>query len=71
MSDKTRIVKIVAYVVDIDDWGEKNIRQELEGFQDGLVTVTEMESKFVDWSDDHPLNKIGKNVKALAELFPD
>lgn len=71
MPDKTRIVKIVAYVVDIDDWGEKNIRQELEGFQDGLVTVTEMESKFVDWSDDHPLNKIGKNVKALAELFPD
>jgi hypothetical protein len=69
MDGKTRIVRIELYVVDHEDRGDQDIRVMLDQFEDGMCTVVEMENRFVDWSDDHPLNQIGQNIAAFKELF--
>ena len=63
------VYKIEIMVIDFEKSGEQDIRDCLESCKYVNPTVVSMESREVEWSDDHPLNKHDTSEKAYQELF--
>jgi endonuclease YncB( thermonuclease family) len=66
-----RVYRAEVMVVDFEDYGEEHIKACLE-IRHGeiLPEVMSMQSRDIgEWSDDHPLNFIGKDKVEFNRLF--
>lgn len=70
---KTRVYKLEVMVIDHDHVGEEGIQQLLEHtrYPNHAIHpyVMRMESREVDWDDDHPLNDTSTSDAAYEQLF--
>lgn len=68
-----KVYRVELMIVDMDDIGGEAIRDELENGHYGNDCISPavmlIDSRDVDWSDDHPLNKSGTADQAFADLF--
>ncbi len=73
MTDMTRVHKIILLVVDFDDLGADGVTQVLEStkYPNHCIhpDVMSIETREVEWDDDHPLNKRDTHESAVEELF--
>ena len=69
----TKVHRIVICVVDHDDVGANGVREVLENarYPNHCIrpTVVSVDTRDVEWSDDHLLNQSGRTKIAFAELF--
>lgn len=67
--------KLEVLILDFDGLGEQGVVDALEGgrFSNRCISpdVRKIESREVEWHDDHPLNKTGTTARAYQELFAD
>lgn len=68
-----KIHKLVVLVIDFDGLGAEGVRDEMTSIRypndciaPGVVSI---ETREVEWSDDHPLNKRDTWKQAFEELF--
>lgn len=70
---KTKVYKIELLVIDFDDLGEEAVKDEIENtrYANHCIspTVQKIETREVDWSDDHPLNDVNKSDEEYKKLF--
>jgi hypothetical protein len=70
---KTKVHKVVLLIVDHDQLGADEVRTELENvnYPNDCIhpRVMHVETREVDWDDDHPLNSTRKQAAAFEELF--
>jgi hypothetical protein len=68
-----KIHKITILVVDLDSLGAAGVKTELENtnYPNGCIrpTVVEIDTREVEWSDDHPLNKASTWLAEFRCLF--
>ena len=68
-----KVYRIEICVIDFDNIGEAGVRGEIENANYGndciYPTVKKIETKEVDWSDNHPLNNRNTADAAYKELF--
>ena len=68
-----KVFKVELMIIDFDELGEQAIIDVLENtkYPNRAVTpsVKHIESREVEWSDEHPLNKFTGQNKAYEELF--
>lgn len=73
MKIETRVYRVELCIVDHDGIGEDGIVSLIESarYPNHAIAprVTEIESRGVEWSDDHPLNKFATSGAAFRELF--
>lgn len=65
-----KIYKVEVAVFDNEGLEDNDIRELLENNKWVNVNIIKMQSKEVNWTDDHPLNKPETFEKAWKELFP-
>lgn len=69
----TKVHRIVICVVDHDDVGANGVREVLENarYPNHCISpnVVAIDTRTVEWSDDHLLNQKGRTKLAFAELF--
>lgn len=73
MRAKVQVHKVVLLVVDHDNLGPEGLRQEIENvnYPNDCVSpgVMSIETREIEWTDDHPLN-LGRTQRAeFARLF--
>jgi len=72
---KTKVHKVILLIVDHDQLGADEVETVLENVRypnDCLrPRVMSVETKEVDWDDDHPLNDTRGKFTAFEELFHD
>jgi hypothetical protein len=70
-----KVHKIVLCVVDHDDLGAAEVRVVLENtrYPNHCISprVIAIDTRDVEWSDDHPLNQQRGALSAFAQLFAD
>lgn len=70
---KTKVHRIVICVVDHDGLGADEVKVVLENanYPNDCIRprIASIETREVDWSDDHPLNRRGAVGPALAQVF--
>ncbi len=70
---KTEVFKLTVLVVDHDGIGAKAAKLNLENgnFANRCISpyVMDMETRVVDWTDDHPLNFFDRMKETFYELF--
>jgi hypothetical protein len=70
---KMQVHKLVVLVVDHDDLGGVDVRDVIEEtrYPNRCIypKVMSVETRDVEWSDDHPLNKTATQDAAFDELF--
>jgi hypothetical protein len=70
-----KVFKIEIMVIDFDQLGEEGLRQELENarFPNDCInlSVQNIESRDIDFSDDHPLNKRDSRHNEYLRLFKE
>lgn len=68
-----KVYKIEILVIDFDDIGEDEVKAVIENtsYPNRCINpkVKNIESKSVNWDDDHPLNLSDKRDSAYKELF--
>lgn len=64
-----KVYKIEICAYDLNNIGEDDIRNNLEGFRELMVDVKAVDSRSVEWSDDHPLNQRDTCDQAYIDLF--
>lgn len=76
MSDEartTKIHKITLFIVDHDDLGARSCKDVLENarYPNHCIGphVMSTETREVEWTDEHPLNRRDTQEQAFAELF--
>ncbi len=71
----TKVHKIVICIVDPDDLGAAEVKTVLEGarYPNHCISprVVAVETREVEWADDHPLNRRGSIASAFTQLFTD
>jgi hypothetical protein len=69
----TKVHRIVLCIVDHDDVGVDGVREALENahYPNRCIspTVVSVDTRNVEWSDDHLLNQNGRTKIAFAEMF--
>lgn len=69
----TKVHRIVLLVVDTDDIGDNDVRAVLENthYPNRCISpqVMKIDTREVEWSDEHPLNKRDTQRKAFNDLF--
>lgn len=69
----TKVYKVELLVVDTDDLGEEEVRDLLEHtrYPNHAISprVMAVESREVEWSDEHPLNNATTEQEAFRKLF--
>ena len=71
--DMSAIHKVTLIVMSLNGYcdTEQDVRGLLENLRHPeFVTVIDVETKQVEWSDDHPLNGVDTQDAAIKELFP-
>lgn len=72
-SHLTKIHKITLYVIDHDDVGAEGVREVIESARypnrSVVPRVEHVETRVVEWRDDHPLNIGATSHAAFEELF--
>ena len=63
------IYKVELLVVDTEEMGEEQIRCEFENMRFINAEVKKIESRKVEWTDEHPLNKSETCEEAYRKLF--
>lgn len=70
---KTRVLKLEVLIVNHDGLSDEEIKSVVENtkYPNWCISpeVLKLESREVDWSDDHPLNKRSTRQQAIDELF--
>ena len=70
----TEVHRVVLYVVDHDQVGAAGVREVLEHARYPNYCISphtvSVETRAVEWADDHPLNMRSTSAAAFAELFP-
>ena len=70
---KTKVTKVELWIVDHDHLGEEGIKSTLENtnYPNHCMgpSVIKMETREVDWIDEHPLNQYATMDAAIKELF--
>lgn len=70
---KTKVHRVTLLIVDHDDVGEEGVRSLLEHtrFPNRAINpdVLRVETREVEWSDDHPLNRRDTHEAAYRALF--
>lgn len=73
MKKKTKVHKVTLCVVDHDDLGPEEVKVVLENqkYPNWCIhpRVRGVETREVEWSDDHPLNLSTTSAKAFEDLF--
>lgn len=68
-----KVFKVEVMVIDFDELGEAEVKSTIETtrYPNYCInpSVKKIETREVEWSDDHPLNKRDTTDKAYAELF--
>lgn len=64
-----KVFKVEMYVVDFEGMGEEEIKRVIEDGKYIYPNVVHMESREVNWSDDHPLNKKSTCDAEYKRLF--
>lgn len=71
----TKVHKITLLVVDTDDLGADNVREVLENarYPNHCIgpSVMDIQTREVEWSDDHPLNKRVTVRSEFERLFAE
>ena len=70
---KTKVHKVTLYIVDHDQLGHEGVVETIEStrYPNRCISphVVDIETKEVEWSDDHPLNQTATCQIAFDELF--
>lgn len=68
-----KVFKIEVMVIDFDEIGEEQVKGTIENtrYPNHCIapSVMKMESRDIEWSDDHPLNMRDTTDEAFEELF--
>lgn len=71
--DKVKVYKVTMMIVDHDRLGEDELLEVLEHtrYPNHCIapTVMEIQTREVDWSDEHPLNQLDQQERAFVDLF--
>ncbi len=69
----TKVHRVVLLIVDHDGIGDEQVRQVIEGarYPNHCIypRVMQVATREVEWSDEHPLNKLSTQRDAFTELF--
>ena len=69
-SREVKVIKVEMYITDFQEFGAEEIKYMLEERVKGIHgRVISMESKSVDWTDEHPLNSKDTQTEAYNKLF--
>ena len=68
---KATVYKVTLSVLDFEGMSQDDVINELENSRYLSVRVRDIESKAVEWSDDHPLNKRDTAESEFRRLFPE
>jgi hypothetical protein len=66
---KCRVHRMTILVVDHERMREKDMAQVVENCRYADPSVLTHESRDVEWSDDHPLNRRDTQAQAVRDLF--
>ena len=70
MSDKRNVHRVTMLVLDLNhDMSIKDLRATMENVRHVYASVLCIETRRVEWSDDHPLNKTSTQDRAAVDLF--
>ncbi|RKW71281.1 hypothetical protein [Bacillus sp. L75] len=64
-----KVYKIEVMVLDFEDVGEAEIKQQIENNRFLHARAVNSKSKEIEWSDEHPLNKCGTMARTYTDLF--
>ena len=66
---KIGVYKVTLLVIDTEGIGAKAIKEHIENTKHVQPIVMGLETRTVDWSDDHPLNKSATCEAEFRRLF--
>lgn len=68
-----KVHKVTLLVIDTDDIGAAGVKEVLENtrYPNHCIgpRIMQIQTREVEWSDDHPLNNRNTQARAIAELF--
>ena len=68
-----KVHRVILLIIDTDDLGGDCVREVIESqlYPNHCIapSVMQIDTRDVEWSDDHPLNKRATVQKAFAEMF--
>lgn len=71
----TNVYKITMYVIDFDDLGESCVKSVIENskYANHCISpiVMSIETREVQWSDDHPLNRADACGEEITRMFAE
>jgi hypothetical protein len=72
---RLKVHKVTLLVVDHDELGAEDVTREIESvrYPNHCISpdVMAIETREIDWTDEHPLNFTSKQRAAFDELFPE
>lgn len=66
-----RVYKIELMVIDHENLGDEGIKAALENTKYVFASVMGMDSRPIEWTDEHPLNNRRTSKAALEEMFAE
>ncbi len=72
MSDTMPVYRVTMLVLDLNhDMSIKDLKATMEGVRHVYASVLNIECRRVEWSDDHPLNRVETQARSIVELFDE
>ena len=70
-----KVFKVEIQVIDFDEIGEEGVRSAIENtkYPNYCINpqIRSIESRDIEWTDDHPLNRVDTEKEAYRKLFEE